>query len=151
MPKHQIIPIPSRFPEDHWKHGKFTYFRSKIEKGTKIHTIVSWKAELYKRIEQEIKDKKRIYSLREWKGQPFKSSLIQFKTLWQGVGFEKVYIEYPKVTFTQEYDSINFVKVVAKNEGLSVKDFWEWHGKANQIRCILHFTKFRYLDDEESI
>lgn len=149
MKKH-VITLSKVFLSGHAKAGQPTNFRDKFLRGEKIHTIRADEKRYWEKAIREVQEGKAILSVREWSGQPYKSKQETIKDLTakDGVCCVPVFIRNPRVTFENNPGGINFVSIVSKNDGLSDVDFWEWFKTAKGRFLLIHFNKYRYLQDE---
>ncbi len=142
-----VITVSKTFQGKHPKKGLKTNFKTKIKNGTKIHTIRANK-KYWEKIVKQVNKGIAILSLREWSGKPYKSKQVEIKKFTK-LGFETITIfdkgktvaiisKYPKLLSEKE------IKVLAANDGLSVKDFTAWFQKDMIQGCIIHFTTKKY-------
>lgn len=158
--KTYVITVSENFPSSHSRAGEETEFVQNILSYIKVHTIRS-NAEFWMKRIKKIQKGEACLSVRVWSGKPYKSKQKEVLRLTSddGVGFE---IIEPSDCFLMKVfnlDAAHFAKVgydtVAKNDGLELSDFEDWFkGWKDSLdqKIIIHFTKFRYVDnllDEE--
>lgn len=142
----RVLTFSTHFPKGHPKEGKQTFFREKIwagladrADGFKIpDEITDWDwYEYYNGIPKhhtirsgnrwKVGDK---FSPRIWSGKPYASKQITFappieiKKIWE-IKIEGYQVFINKELFSQ-FQYSNQVANLAKNDGLSVDDFWNW-------------------------
>ncbi len=171
-----VLTVSRVFPITHKRKGEPTFFVEKIFKGLnqimpccwcghgctcskhciidsmnlneKIHTIRS-NYELWEKRIKEVQEGNAIISIRYWSGKPYNSKQIEVYQLDKdsGIGIQKIEMTLLG-WFVDSIDSDYTSKDFAKNDGLSIEDFYEWfRGKLRidmEPMAILHFTKFRY-------
>ena len=149
-----VLMIARTFPATHIDKGMPTFFKEKIEKLLKSHTLRSNYGYWKKRIDNVNKGLAYI-SLREWEGKPYKSDKIEIKRLYAGgIGIQSIVIDKlgKDRLVVSAIDGV-FKGVspttVANNDGLSFKQFYDWFfpTKSKHDRfegAIIHFTNYRY-------
>jgi hypothetical protein len=152
MRKCRIMQFASEFPKGHRREGQATDFAQQIIRGQKRHTI---RRDTKGTLRKAFDNLGEWYvSMREWAGKPYNSSLTEFKALTErdGVGYVKVFIEWPRVTFEDDPNAIDFARQVATNDGLTLIDFWDWFGTEERVEAwLFHFDDFRYISDGEEV
>lgn len=137
--------VSKKFPAYHKKAGLNTNFPYKIINKEKIHTIRA-NYPLWKKRFVEINNGNACLSIRIWEDKPYKSKQKEIIRLYNydGIGIQK--LDQPqKFTFAYIEKCLIDWEDVAKNDGLSFKDFCEWFKNvSNEPMAIIHFTKFRY-------
>jgi hypothetical protein len=119
----------------------------------KLHTIRG-SYNLWKKRADKINAGEAILSLRQWSGQPYKSKQVEFMQLEKiGVERAKVYhFDIKKTALCEAHRRVATLiagKIidlgwVAKNDGLSERDFIDWF-KKDLDGVVIHFTQnFRY-------
>ena len=173
--KTYVVIVSCYFPKNHQRTGEKTNFSQKLQLGIKnipnsvmyneecdlitdrkIHTIRSNYPLWSKRI-SKIQTGEATLSIRYWSGKPYNSKQIEICKLDKnsGVGVQELdlsvfkelgmcFINYNELTFSGS-KQVNH-KELAKNDGLSLKDFKEWFKDydLSQSMAIIHFTSFRY-------
>lgn len=142
-----VLIISKHFPVNHPKAGKETDFENKIKKQIKKHTIRA-NYDFWKKRVDEINAGKAYLSVRQWKGQPYRSKQIEICRYYK-LGIEKLSMEmHSDYTVWQINDSKTAYHLwdVATNDGLSYEDFQNWFGTDYYTGAIIHFTDFRYLN-----
>lgn len=140
MVKTFVLIVSERFPKTHKKAGENTGFPEAISAGLKIHTIRS-NYKFWKKRVKKINSGEAVLSLRVWSGNPYNSKQKEIAVFTQ-IGIEK--IKYLRPSFYIDGKKLN-VEKLAKNDGLSSEDFYEWIGKyPDSDMAILHFSNFRY-------
>ncbi len=144
--KTYVLTVSKVFPKTHPRAGQFTGFPEDIFLEEKIHTIRAnydfWK----KRID-EVTEGKAMLSLRYWSDKPYNSKQITFLDLYKSdVGIQKIEFDPHLGIFIDDYDSDINLEEIAKNDGLSLKDFKAWFKgyDLSEPMAIIHFTSFRY-------
>ena len=153
-----VLIVSRYFPATHPRAGEKTNFHIGIHdcllnnyEGKK-HTIRS-NYELWKKRVDEVQKGKAYLSLRYWTGLPYRSKQVEFAII-NTVGIEKISFCQEGIDFTvsQINDGAYPFSLldVAKNDGLSGRDFADWFG-LNKIGktfngAIIHFTNFRYTN-----
>lgn len=144
-----IITLCRVFPATHPKRGLLTGFEQKIKTGEKKHTIRNSRFVWDKRYHDILAGKKYL-SLREWTGRPYYTEQREFARRYN-IGLQNITMIYDKRDDVPQVWIDNKkvpIEEVAKNDGLSVKDFISWffeNGKSNLFEgVIIHFTPFRY-------
>lgn len=157
MKQHNII-VSSRFPATHSRKGEPTDFGQSIIEGTKIYTVREnypfWKKKI-----DEVNNREAVLWPKYWSRKPYCSPQKEYPfkfddksglcvgQLVKKEGFlngSLFYIRY------NDKDSHDWRKIkltdLAKNDGLSEKDFMEWFKNAPSYKpmALIHFTKFRY-------
>lgn len=140
--------VSKNFPVTHPKAGTPTGFPDKISnvffwgKETKIHTIRA-NYELWEKRIKEIQEGRAYLSIRYWSVKPYQSKQVEIMSL-NNAGIEKLEDPTNFVYAPIEGKHIDW-EVVAKNDGLSFRDFCDWFKKRqNNPMAIIHFTDFRY-------
>lgn len=163
--KTYVITLSKVFPSTHPRAGEPTNFRSKFERGIKIHTIRANYSLWAKRI-AEVQNGEACLSIRQWTGKPYRSKQETIATLTKddGVGIQvlkfsrdsfacgRAYTEFDNViTMTRNISIIPPVisidlGILAHNDGLSLQDWKDWFKDyaLSKPMAIIHFTKFRY-------
>ncbi len=171
--KTYVITLSQVFPTGHKRAGEPTKFRaafqsgqtcSKCKKrnpamctgecfsGLKIHTIRANYPLWLKRI-TEVQQGKAVLSVRQWTGKPYRSPQEEIAVLTSedGIGIQKLYFNgscYTKdgcIPIPMVNKSVISYRKLAKNDGLSAKDWLEWFKDYDtEQMAIIHFTKFRY-------
>lgn len=121
----------------------------------KLHTIRG-NYDLWKKRIDEINAGKAVLSIREWSGSPYNfkrdgSKQVEFLQL-EKVGIQRFGYErhVPSVFIdggcrsNLEYHFHKRVKIIAKSDGLTLKDWLGWFPKSMTDCCVIHFTDFRY-------
>ena len=174
--KTYVLTVSRFFPKTHKRAGEKTNFSQKLQLGIKnipnsvmydeecdlvmdrkIHTIRANYPLWEKRI-SEIQNGNAILSIRYWSGKPYNSKQVEIMQLDKnsGVGVQELdlsvfkelgmcFINYNELTFSGS-KQVNH-KELAKNDGLSLKDFKEWFKSYDLSKsiAIIHFTAFRYF------
>lgn len=154
--KKKITMIISRvFPETHSKRGEPTDFANKIASGEKKHTIRS-NYDMWNVNAQKMEGGNYYLSLRQWSGFPRKSRLVEIAKRYNPIGVQAIELHYhhSNDTVTATIDGCECRDIssleLAKNEGLSERDFKEWFFGENPHEdkifkgCIVHFTNLEY-------
>lgn len=164
-----VLVMSWRFPMTHSKRGKLTYFSEKLSntlnnrkqtisqrnksviKSRKIHTIRlnydRWKHNIDK-----IEKGGYCLAVREWTDAPYRSKQKEIlKT--SNVGYQRITMSYDPeegIRAVVDGNRVTDIKRLAKNDGLTLKDFQEWFFGENPTEkklitgIIIHFTDFRY-------
>lgn len=142
----KVITLSKNFLAMHPKAGKPTGFEKKFLTGSKIHT-------LRENSKGYLKDGD-IVSVRQWTGKPYVSKQRVIK---DGVkiSIEHINLDCCKETTIVESNGkecVQWIRDVAKNDGLSELDFKSWMfgvgGIRNKQMDIIHFTDFKYTEEE---
>lgn len=144
-----VLTVSKQFPKTHIRSGESTGFVENIKKlftleSNKIHTIRA-NYEFWEKRAKQINEGKAVLSIRYWSDKPYNSKQIEICRL-EKIGIEK--LEDPtNFAFATIGDKMINWAEIAKNDGLSFKDFCEWF----KVRCekpmaIIHFTNFRYCN-----
>jgi hypothetical protein len=150
--KTYVITLSKRFPSYHPRKGQPTEFGPKVYHLDKRHTIrgnyAFWKPRI-----DSINRGEAILSVREWIDKPYYSKQKELAVFGAGeVGIQKCDVKIATVLDSQcaaikvnGIDcSIERCKEIAKNDGLSQKDFINWFKKPIVDGGIIHFTDLRY-------
>jgi len=147
-----VITLSKAFLKSHPRAGELTGFKDKFLSKEKKHTIRFHSSHWIKNI-NKILHEEAVLSVREWSGKPYGSKQSEIDSLPE-VGLEllnidndgKFYIGARRKSLSNEE-----LTVLAKNDGLSLKDFLDWFEvdklikeKRTFIGIIIHFTKMRY-------
>lgn len=151
--KKYVITIAKTFMKDHPRSGEETNFFSKIQSEDKIHTVREGFLEWQRKVNM-INAGKAVLVLKEWSGVPYRSTPIVLAQLTK-VGIEQMSFlsaskkgESGAVLVVNATESIPLsVDVLSKNDGLTRTDFDAWFTKDATDLAIIHFTDFRYLDN----
>lgn len=146
--KTYVLTVSKVFLKGHPRSGQPTNFRQLILEGKKIHTIRA--GDYWRKVAEEVNAGKAVLSVREWIGRPYNSKQEEFLRLekvgWQGVRIGNIDIG-KLITVGTWYGSYlageATIEDIAKNDGLSYDDFWNWFPKHTN-GGIIHFTDFRY-------
>ena len=153
--KSYTLIVSRNFPVTHPRKGQHTLFVESIENCTKIHTIRA-NFEYWNKAITEVQKGYAYISLRYWEGLPYKSKQVEFMKLCytDNIGIEKLTFEkqleeeYTALTGQPQfsYQSNIEIELLAKNDGLSLMDFYSWFAKYDLSKdmAIIHFTDFRY-------
>lgn len=143
-----VLILSNHFPKTHKRAGEPTEFFMKILDEVKLHTLRK-NYPLWKKRVDEINAGRAYLSVRCWEGLPYRSKqreMMEFTAL----GIQK--IEKPGV-LEWEWDNYLIDDIhsdittaqLAKNDGLSLHDFYSWFKKfPSEPMAIIHFTDFRY-------
>lgn len=149
-----VLTVSKQFPITHERAGKDTGFIQNISKlfsieNTKIHTIRS-NYDLWAKRVKDINDGKAILSIRYWSEKPYRSKQVEICRL-ERIGIEKLEDPQNFVFASIEGKNIDW-EVVAKNDGLSFRDFCEWFKvRQKEPMAVIHFTDFRYNSQSPNI
>lgn len=152
------LSVSRTFPATHQKAGQETFFLEMIDSAMngskvfnpKIHTIRG-NYQLWQKRFEKIEKGEAVLELYYWTGKPYNSPSETFLTLTKedGIGLQKLYfasglIDFPRIQ--KESILALAIRTIAKNDGISAKDFKEWFKGSNLLNslAIIHFTKFRY-------
>ncbi|WP_373233675.1 hypothetical protein [Parabacteroides sp. D26] len=163
--KTYVLTLSKFFPSTHIRKGEPTSFRDAFNAGQvfnrgsaclyrhpKKHTIRSNYPLWLKRI-TEVQAGKAVLSVRQWTGKPYRSPQEEIAVLTSedGIGIQKLYFNgscYTKdgcIPIPMVNKSVISYRKLAKNDGLSAKDWLEWFKDYDtEQMAIIHFTKFRY-------
>lgn len=169
--KTHVLIVSRTFPKKHSKAGQPTYFESKIRLtiDPTIHAIVEPDGEittdrkittirsnyeLWKKRIDEVNQGIAILSVRYWSGLPYRSTQVeicQFKK-GSGIGIEKIYFNNFGIAVLSDenvafkYKFFFYMSDMAKNDGLSFPDFYEWFYGYDKTKpmAMIHFTTHRY-------
>lgn len=142
--------VAKTFPKTHPRAGNKTGFKAAIKNKTKKHTIRGNFAFWSKRIDK-INAGEAILSIRQWSGIPYYSKQVEIGRCTK-LGYEKIIIntKVPVIAFDvtlkeeiRNFISNTFFNKLAKNDGLSRKDFDDWFPKTIS-GIIIHFTGLKY-------
>lgn len=167
--------ISKTFMYDHPRKGMETYFRNKIMAGQGIQSAIDvveanlhgegikgWRKKIHTmrtnyaywaRIAKEVNAGHGVLSLRQWSGSPYNrkrdgSKQVEFLQLTKiGIQEFKICKELGMITIdNKRVISIEEHSTVARNDGLSQQDFYDWFklGRKETEGAIIHFTDFRY-------
>ncbi|MCK9627705.1 MAG: hypothetical protein M0R37_03835 [Bacteroidales bacterium] len=167
---HYRLSISRKFPKTHPRAGEQTYFKEKIDNAIgetqscnvvihtecgeveiwpKIHTIRA-NYPLWEKRMKKVQAGKAVIELYYWQGKPRKSKQIVFATLDKdsGCGLQKLdcsedYLYSVKID--DRFSAID-TDVIAKNDGLSYRDWENWFEKYDLSKplAIIQFTSFWY-------
>ena len=165
--KTYVLTVSRVFPKTHARSGDPTNFREKILSGLdrdselvatcfqkppkKLHTIRA-NYHLWKKRIDEVNAGEAILSVRYWSGKPYNSKQLRIVEFDKdsGVGVQKLWfldanINYPHLALMSDVLGLR-VSTIAKNDGLSLKDFLEWFRKYDLSKpmAVIQFTSFRY-------
>jgi len=142
--------VSKTFPAYHPRAGEPTLFREKILSGDKIHTIRDNYEWWRKRVEA-VNAGKAIISLRQWTGSPYNfanddSTQEEFMIL------EKAGIQSADMARFFDREELAIMiggkaysqSDVAKHDGLTPTDMYNWFQKNINFGAVIHFTDFRY-------
>lgn len=148
--KTYVLTVSRVFPKTHARSGEPTYFREKILSAEKLHTIRA-NYHLWKKRIDEVNAGEAILSVRYWSGKPYNSKQLRIVEFDKdsGVGVQMLFFDECSINKALIADSSRtFIppSEIAKNDGLSLKDFEEWFRKYDLSKpmAIIQFTKFRY-------
>ena len=139
-----VLMVSEFFPATHPRSGQKTNFEENIKNGIKIHTIRK-NYEFWKKRIDEIVAGNAYLSVRKWVGRPRHSEQIEL------FRYERLGIQKLELTamgwFINDYDSDATNDELAKNDGLSKKDFIDWFKKYDltEEMAIIYFTDFKYM------
>lgn len=149
--KTYVLTVSNQFPKTHPRAGQDTGFVAAIKNlfgdhQTKIHTI-RCNYPLWAKREKEINEGRAILSIRYWSGKPYGSKQIEICRL-EKIGVQELVFRFgdfnmPKISNS---DLLLPHEDLAKNDGLSPRDFCYWFKKYDFSKpmAIIHFTNFRY-------
>lgn len=146
--KQVVLMIAKRFLKYHSKAGELTNFEQKIKDKVKIHTIRGG-YDLWKKKIDEVKAGKAELVLKEWSGMPYRTPQEKLFVYDQhdGIGVSKLTYEKGKLIVNDEV--IISPEVLAKNDGLTLKEFEDWFKVfPAEPMAILHLTGFRYKSNK---
>lgn len=130
------------------------------EQAGKIHTI-RLNYDLWAKRAERINAGEAVLSIRQWSGLPYKSKQVEIMQLTK-IGVQKIRFNHGAAIVYPEYihqlptsmQWTNTGQLLAKNDGLSFNDFWNWFcppfkrmhiGRIMSFEgCVIHFTDFRY-------
>lgn len=171
-----VLTVSRKFPTTHKRKGEPTFFVEKIFKGLnqimpccwcgygctcskhciidsmqlnpKIHTIRGNYELWNKRIEQ-VQKGEAILSIRYWSGKPYNSKQVEICQLDKdsGIGVQRYKLnEFVDMFIDNKQFDFRTARLMAKNDGLSFKDFSEWFKNYDFSKpmAIIHFTAMRY-------
>lgn len=145
--KTYVIMLSKVFPKGHIREGEPTGFKEKLLSGEKIHTIRS-NYELWKKRIDEVQNGDALISVRQWEDKPYRSKQIEIArfTKENGIGIEHIYIP-SRAHLNFLLDRLHGLD---KNDGLTRADWLSWFENApiKQFLPIIHFTSFRYENDD---
>lgn len=171
--KTHVLLLAKTFPSSHTKKGIPTNFKENLKSGAKITTIRRNYPLWQKRI-KEIKNGKANLSIREWEDNPYKSKQLNICTLTCDnsidierfdfcMAFPSLYVDNCikkpiKIKKNGMIKNLSFrekslLRKLAKNDGLSVKDFVEWFKDyfftdtfkpSYSPLAIIHFNNYKY-------
>lgn len=146
--KTYVIMLSKVFPKGHIRQGEPTGFREKFLSGEKIHTIRT-NYGLWRQRIREVVNGEACISLRQWEDKPYRSKQIEIARLTKedGVGIEAILLP-PVGQLSRALDSY---PELDSHDGLDRMDWLSWFEQAprNQPLPIIHFTPFRYYDNEQ--
>jgi len=147
-----VITVSKTFLKDHPRAGESTGFREKVLSKEKKHTVRKHTPYWVKNIKKII-DKEAVLSIREWTEKPYASKQSEIEKLSE-IGFESIVIDSDGnfyIGARRKALSNEELTILAKNDGLSLKDFLDWFevdklikNKTRFTGIIIHFTKMRY-------
>lgn len=137
----KVITLSKTFPAYHPRAGEQTGFAKSFIIGRKIHTIRANVHGYYQDGD--------IVSVRQWSGKPYASKQV---ILEDGVkiGVVPVQLSYMRGCMAARAGKIPCSPVVvARNDGLSLSDFYDWFNPRmipdlELNYSFIHFTDFRY-------
>ena len=139
--KTYVITVSKTFPVKHPRAGQLTNFESLIKSKDKIHTIRK-NAKLWDKRAQKINKGEAVLSVREWTGKPYRSKQREL------FRFDEVGTEFINIKSEEDFPIV--AETFAKNDGLSMIDFFNWFDfSVDEVYIILHFTNFRYAKQHE--
>ena len=144
--KTYVLMVAKKLPAHCSNAGEPTRFKVAMDFCDKKHTIRAnydfWK----KRID-EVNAGMAMLSVRQWEDKPYRSHQVEFKRCGLGMGS----VDIQKLNwemlgwFIDECDSDVTTETIAKNDGLTTSQFFEWFkGYPKEAMAIIHFTNFRY-------
>lgn len=155
LKKKIIIILSKRFPIKHGREGQPTNFAELLNSGEKKHTIRS-NYDLWKVNEEKMRTGNYYISVRQWSGRPYRSKQVEIAKINTPITVQRIQISYHpdndvvSAIVDGTYFSPEMCKKIAKNDGMSIKDFKEWFfGKQPDSQaifkgCIIQFTDFKY-------
>lgn len=147
--KTHVLLISKNFLSTHPRAGKPTNFAARVLSRIKKHTIRTNFRYWEKKI-KEVQAGEAVLSIRQWTGRPYNSKQREILQLTTS---DKVGIQFiegvPRVDGCLRIDqkdmlSSRQISKLAKNDGLTRKDFNDWFKEPLIDACIIHFTKLRY-------
>lgn len=148
-----VITLSKVFPGTHPKKGEPTYFREKLLKKLKLHTIRG-NYDLWSKRIDKINKGQAILSVRQWEGKPYNSKCGSKQEIarFEKVGYQKINIRHfdhplAKMTNTEVGEEKKSIRIhkLSENDGFNdQKDFIDWFPKELIGGIIIHFTDFRY-------
>jgi len=152
MKKNVILMLNGVFPAKHKKAGKPTMFADLLYASRKIHSVRVDASGLWAKRVEEVNSGKKLLSVREWTGRPYRSEQRELK-MFGRTGMQHITMAYlPDDALPQCWIDNKRVPVedVASNDGLGVEDFVDYFFgkcgcKSNVFEgVVIHFTDFRY-------
>lgn len=130
--KTYVIMLSRVFPATHPRGGEPTWFKEKLIRKEKVHTIRgNWLMWWYHI--RQVQDGKAELSIRQWEGKPYRSKQVEVARLWaaDGVGVQVLkfdkdrdgMVSYKRFDIDGKYPDI---ETLAKNDGLSLEDWKSW-------------------------
>lgn len=145
--KTYVIMLSKVFPKGHIREGEPTGFKEKLLSGEKIHTIRSNYPLWEKRI-KEVQEGTALISVRQWEDKPYRSKQIEIARFGKdnGVGIEHIYL--PSRAHLNFF--LERLQGLDINDGLTRSDWLSWFEQVpiNQFLPIIHFTPFRYYNED---
>ncbi len=142
-----VLTISEQFPKTHPRAGEPTNFVESIWAKEKIHTIRG-NYELWRKRFEKIEAGEAVLSVRVWAGKPYNSKQRECFVFDKadGIGIQKLSFEYNIHRFVIGGKYGGGYGFLAKNDGLSKRDFKDWFAKydLSEPMAIIHFTDFRY-------
>lgn len=140
-----VLIVSETFPKCHPRAGDHTGFCDKIFRKKKRHTIRK-NADLWKRRFEKIERDEAYLSLRIWTGKPYRSKQKEILQLHKK---DNIGIEIVQKTQDGWYFKVDHAyadtHMIAKNDGLSIKDFSAWFEDVDDEElALIYFTAMRY-------
>lgn len=145
--KTYILLLAKKYPKYHKRAGEDTNFDLEFLSGNKIHTIRQNFKLWEKRLQSPF-----ILSVREWKGEPYKSKQQILKNISSDkLSYDKILVSSKSIVILRKTLNIVPNKSVCKNDGLTIEDFNDWFKNYPRVESmiLIYFNNQRYLTDME--
>ena len=152
--KTYVLVLSKTFPAGHSHAGEETGFKEKFlaaikkQKGEwmKEHTIRA-NCELWKKRFKEIEAGNAQLSIRQWSGQPRRSSQVEIARLTRedGIGLQELMFDRNPGLCVIGGAAVSCERI-SYNDGLSLDSWSEWFGNYDKSKplAVIHFTEYRY-------
>ena len=138
-----VLTVSRYFFKGHPIAGAPTDFPLLIIKDEKIHTIRADEKGYWKKVVDKVNSGKYYLSIRTWSGKPYASKQSEVTRVYS-MNYQEIYMSNEGIMVDDRMLTLDEVKTLAANDGLSVENFEGWFRKLPFKGCILHFTNKVY-------